>query len=232
MSSFAPLNAFTDIPDRMLWKDAARSQLEGFKQLVTKLGLLWEVVSDHTSKSVRLPVIRITCGNMGVYIHNFHDINVCVVAREPIDIPLSTLFEDILVPRDWDWYLGEVAKCRGYSWKGWEDREMNSPGTLSPYRDAPDHMRKSAEVKARWAERLFHPEWYHNDWTSGRICWEGEFGPGATLWVQNHAFLEGISKVVPHTAQRPYELGCSGFALAVASLEQVEKLVKRLAGSA
>jgi len=229
VSNETALNAFREIPETMLWRDSALHQIDGFRQLTRGLGFPWEVVGHHTSKSIRIPVIRITCGDTKVYLRdNFHDINVCMVSKSPFTTPLSVLFDGILKPLDWTWYLSEIARCRGYSWREWTDEQMDTPGLLALSDDAPWYTAKRLDEKARWAKRMTDPEWWSKDWASGAICWEGKFGPGARLWIQVHPFLEGISKVVPASATKPYEPGCKGFAIAVGNLEQVEGLIKKM----
>ena len=48
------------------------------------------------------------------------------------------------------------------------------------------------------------------------------------MWVQPHAFLEGIRELVPASATNPYKPGCSAFALALGTLEQAETLLRTI----
>jgi hypothetical protein len=229
MTNSNDLDDFRNIPDRMTWKAAALDQIEKFRQFAEQLGFPWEVAGSHTSKSICLPVIRINCKDMEVYLRdNFHDLNLCVVAKQPIRTPLSVLFEGVLEPFGWDWYLEQVTRCRNYSWSGWTDEQMDMPGLLCLTNDAPAYAVKRPEVKARWCKRLTDPAWYRHDWSSGQITWEGEFGPGVVLWVQNHPFMQGIAELVPSSASQPYKPGCTEFALALPGLDQARNLIQRL----
>ena len=231
MSNVTRLDRFKDIRDTMNWRDAAITQIDRFRQFAEGLGMPWDAVGRHTSKSIALPVIRITCGDKDIYIRdNFHDLNVCVVSPNPITTPLNAMFAGVLEPRNWDWYLGEIAKCRGYSWREWSDDQMETPGLLALSDDAPDYMVKKPETKRRWRARMTDPAWWGHDWSSGsKITWEGAFGPDATLWVQYHPFMQGIEPLVPSGANEPYKPGCRNFALALGDLEQVKALITRLA---
>lgn len=230
MSSVA-LDKFKDIPNQMLWREGGLRQIEQFRSFAEALGFPWDVVGHHTSKSIKLPVIRITCGSLNIYLRdNFHDINVCVVgdAKQPITIPMSVLFDGILPTLTWDWYLDQVSKCRNYSWREWTDEQMNTPGLLALSDDAPSYAVKEIGVKARWVRRMTDPAWF-GDWSRGQILWDGEFGPGVTLRIQDHPFLEGISELIPlKGVYKPYKPGCHSFALALYDMEQATNLIKRL----
>lgn len=227
----ARLNVFRNVPNNMLWKGATLQQVNRLQQLAETLGFQWDVVGHHTSKSIPLPVVRLSHEGMAFYLRdNFYDINLCVVAEERLTTPLSVLFEGILKPLDWEWYLREVARARNYSWKGWTDEQMDTPGLLALSDDAPWHSVKSPEEKTRWLRRMTDPAWYSKDWSSGKVVWDGVFGPGTKLWIQDHPFMQGIGEHVPESATHPYETGCKGFALALADLEQTEKFIKRLCG--
>lgn len=223
------LASFEEIPDQMLWEGAALAQIEQFRLFAEELGFPWAAVGHHTSKSIPLPVIRILCGDITVYLRdNFHDLNICVVATKPINLPLSVLFDGVLEPLSWDWYLEEVRKAREYSWRGWTNEQMDAPGLLALSDTAPTYMVKTLKEKARWVKRLTDPEWYSSDWSSGTITWEGEFGPGTTMWVLRHPYMEGIGRLVPQSAAKPYAPGCKGFALALYDLGHVANLIQRL----
>jgi hypothetical protein len=230
MNSNVILDSYKGIPDQMIWREAAIQQIEQFRLFTETLGSPWDVVGHHTSKSIQLPVICIVCGDMKVYLRdNFHDINLCVVSEKPITTPMSVLFDGVLEPLSWDWYLAQVAKCRGYSWREWTDEQMDTPGLLTFSNDAvPSYMAKQPSQKARWIHRMTSPAWYREDWSSNTIVWEGEDGPGATLWVQSHPFMQGIETLVPKSASQPYKPGCCGFALALPSLDDARKLMMKL----
>jgi len=229
MSNETTLSTFRDIPDRMLWKAAALQQIKGFRQFADSLGVPWAVAGQHTSKSIKLPVLHITYEGAEIYLRdNFYDINICVVSEKPITTPLPVLFDGVLTPRDWEWYLGEIKRTREYSWREWTDEQMDTPGLLALTDDATSYAIKTAEEKARWTRRMVDPAWHGKDWAGGALAWEGEFGPAVALWLQDHPFLEGISNLVPRSAVGFYKPGCTGFALALHSLEQAGKITKRL----
>lgn len=233
------LQKFRDIRKEMRWRDAALEQIDQFEKLADKFEVYPVAVGSHTSKSIELPVIELTIGNFRFLIRdNFHDLNVCVQTLGnygPVTLPLQELFEGILKPLDWDWYLGEIARCRGYSWKEWTDEEMDDPKILEVFTTRKDgtqvDWKNSPEKKARWIKRLTDPEWYAHDWSSGGLTWDGTFGPGVTLYNQQHPYAEGISALVPSEALKPYAPGKSCFALALDSFEQVELLIRRLTQS-
>ena len=225
------LDTFKEIADTMRWKASALNQIERFWELTSTLGLHAEVVGSHTSKSIRLPVICITGANgVKVYLRdNFMDVNVCVVADRPITIPTATMFEGVITPLDWDWYLAQIARCRGYSWREWSDEQMADPGLLSV--TTGDHMWTiEAGEKERWTRRLEDPSWYTLDWSTDGLVWEGEFGPGVALYRQAHPFMQGIRGLVRAEYASPYKPGCQGFALALPTMELVAVLLARVLG--
>lgn len=93
------------IPDEMYWKGAAQHQLKGFKDLLAiafrfdKNSIL-SVVCHHTSKSIKLPVVRLTLPSIGLNIwirDNFHNFAVTVEAqREIANLDVSTMNMDSL----------------------------------------------------------------------------------------------------------------------------------------
>lgn len=229
----AQIDTFKDIPDQMLWKGPALHQIENFRKLTQRLGYRWATVGHHFSKSIKLPVVRISRKGLQFYLRdNFYDINLCAVSKEPITVPMSVLFEGVLTPQTWDWYLNEISRSRGYSWSPWTDAQMDDPDLLTVDPDPEPrrytHMTKEPGEKARWLRRMMDPTWYSHDWSSGVICWEEDFGPGAKLYIQEHPYLEGISSIVPKKKTQPYVTGCKGFAVALSSLEQAEALIRRL----
>jgi hypothetical protein len=72
------------------------------------------------------------------------------------------------------------------------------------------------------------PSWYKHDWSSATITWEGEFGPEAKLFVQQHPFAEGISGIVSPSALQPYQPGRKEFTLALNNMEQAETIIRRV----
>lgn len=223
------LNRFRKIRDDMIWKQSALDQLTEFEALAYRLKSDLEVVGAHTSKSIRLPVICLTLnGNRFFLRDNFHDVNLCVLAAEPVRLPLSAMFEKVLQPHDWDWYMAEVAGARGCSWREWTDEQMDDPNLLKLSADAPGYTAKSKGEKERWIRRFSDPEWYGRDWSSAVLCWDGEFGPGVTMYGQSHPFAEGISGLVPPGALKPYAPGKSQFGLAIGDCKAAERMIRRI----
>lgn len=226
------IEQFKDIPDQMIWKPSALAQIQRFEDLARALGTEMHVVGEHRSKSIRLPVVHFAIDGCLFYLRdNFHDVNLCVLASGPIDVPLAQMFEGVYAPRSWDWYLEEIARCRGYSWRECTDEQMDDPNLLQLTKDAPSYMVKTPVEKWAWVRRLVDPAWYWTHWSHNQISWDGSFGPGATLWVQWHPFMQGIEELVPDEANRRYAPGCSAFSLAVASCAEAELIIRRVGAS-
>jgi hypothetical protein len=241
------LEAFENIPDFMLWKQAALKQLDEFRALSSRLGLPIEVVSHHTSKSIRLPVIRISnFGGKEFYLRDdFRDVNLCVVSQEPMTLTVAQLMEGIMAPRGWDWYLNEVDRCRNYTWRGFSDEEMDDPrilrvqytprilrGQYTP----PDTKRTltsevTSDQKDRWLKRMTDPEWWSRDWAGGTLHWnalhwDGDFGPGVQIYIQARPYMQGME----HLPSTPYRKDCTSFALALGDIHQAEKMIRKFLG--
>ena len=232
------LDDFRNIRDTMYWKEAALAQLKRFEDLAVRLGVELHVVGSHTSKSIRLPVVGLQINDDMFFLRdNFGDINLCVRADNPIDLPLTDLLQGVCPARDWNWYLEEIAKCRGYSWDYFTDEEMDNPDILhvcKPHKLEPDGKKLDWSVcrdkKDRWLKRMTDPSWFCHGWSGGTICWEGEFGPGAKLFVQYHPHAEGIVALVPEYALKPYVRGTRDFALALGNMEAAELIIRRVSG--
>lgn len=223
-----PFSAFRNIEGKMLWRAAALDQIDRLCRMIDTLKVKWEIVGSHRSKSIELPVVRLEFDGTKVYVRdNFNDVNVCVVADRPVNIPLPVLFKETVEERDWLWYLDEVARCRKYVWRDWSDEELNGPEFATTAKGAASRS-TSAEAKARWLRRMTDPEWFTRDWCHSTISWEGEFGPGTKLWVQHYPYLEGIDDHVLVGHRAPYKPGCTGFALALATIEQAGTFIQRI----
>jgi len=230
------LNEFRNIKDTMCWKEAALTQLKGFEDLAERLGIALHIVGSHVSKSIRLPVVELQINNDIFFLRdNFGDVNLCVRAENPIDLPLADLLQEACQECDWNWYLSQIAKCRGYTWEYFTDEEMDDPVILHVYKKhkmEPTGKKMDWSVlrdeKDRWLKRMTDPSWFCHNWSSGTICWEGEFGPEAKLFVQYHPYAEGIRYLVPACALKPYVRGTRDFALALDSLESAELIIRRV----
>lgn len=232
------LDEFRNIRDEMYYKRAALEQLKQFEDLADRLGVEILVVSHHTSKSIRLPVVGLKIGDNTFFLRdNFGDVNLCVRAEEPVDLSLSDLLHGACEEHDWDWYLDQIARCRNYSWDYFTDEEMDDPDILhvsKPHKMDPtggklDWSMRRGE-KNRWLKRMTDPSWFYNDWSHSAICWEGEFGPGVRLFIQSHPYAEGIEALVPAHALKPYVRGAKDFALALNSMEAAELIIRRVSG--
>ena len=75
------------ISDTMLWKGAAINQLDYFKKLGELSGCeKLEIISKHTSKSVDLPVVKISRPGLSMILRdNFYDIKLSVKSKWQLD---------------------------------------------------------------------------------------------------------------------------------------------------
>jgi hypothetical protein len=229
------IESFAEIPDKMLWKKPALQQIEEFKALAERLHVSLEVAGSHTSKSIHLPVVQFKVGGSTFTLRdNFYDVNVCVQSCEPLTLSYAEMLHGVCEPLTWEWYLEEVAKCRGYTWRYFTDEEMDDPRILRvqklhEFSKPGDNLMDwtvNADRKDRWVKRMSDPAWYSHDWSAGQVCWDGEFGPGATLFVQGHPYLQGISDVVPREALDPYKPGTKMFSIAVGDMKEAEALIR------
>jgi len=202
----------------MYYYNSFHAQVKRFAEIAEELGVAMPaVVATHASKSVLLPVPSYNCPNGFILLRsNFHDINMCVVWRFPPSLTLEQVYGE---GRDWDWYLGEIEKCAGYSWKEWSEEELADPRILrvestrfdgSKYWPQP----KRPEEKDRWNARLTSPEWHERDWSSGDLFVDGEMGPDAKFYHAERAFLQGISDAAPSYALDPWKPGKQAFTIA------------------
>lgn len=227
------MERFKDITSQMIWRGSALAQIDRFEEILAALGsrlrFQAEVVSSHRSKSIDLPVIQVTT-DAGSFVlrDNFNDVNIMATLKSPATLPLAEFFAGLQEPRTWDWYLTEIERARNYSWRAWTDEEMNDPRILRVRDKRPGvdlWWTKPPEEKDRWAARMSNPAWYSRDWSSGELTWDGSFGPGVLLFVQGHAFGEGINVT---TSNRKYLRGLSDFIIAVDSLQTAGSMIERL----
>lgn len=233
------LEGFKQIDDTMLWKKSALYQIEEFEAMAKRLGVELKVPGFHTSKSIALPVVAIIVeeANTSFLLRdNFYDVNICVMSHHSITLSYTELFRGVYRSLDWDWYLGEIAKCRGYTWDYFTDEEMDNPQVLrvvKPHKcgkpgDKPMEWTVRRDEKERWLKRMTDPSWYYNDWSRGTLSYEGEFGPGVVMYAQQHPFAEGISGLVRREALELYAPGKTEFAFAVGSIKSAELIIRRV----
>ena len=237
MQHIIDIDKFKEVAPEMFWRGAALDQIDGFEKTVAaiakRLRVTAEVVGSHRSKSIDLPVVMLST-DAGTFTlrDNFHDINLMAILRQPVTMSLEQFFAGIQEPLTWDWYLSEIERARGYSWREWTDEEMNDPRILR-VRDKRDGVamwwEKKPDEKDRWASRMSSPAWYSRDWSSGEFTWDGDFGPGVKLFRQDHAYAEGI-KVT--TSNRKYLKGASDFIVATDTLASAALMIERLHVSA
>jgi hypothetical protein len=227
------LEEFASIDDRMLWKGAALKQIEEFKALAERLGCEPVVVGCHTSKSIRLPVVRLCVGGCVFLLRdNFYTVEMAVSASDPVTLPMAEMLDGLCEAHDWDWYLEQIAKARGYSWKGWSDEEMADWRILRvkvKHDNGGEYVSKmDPDRKDRWAKRLEDPEWYSRDWAGAQITSDEPFGPGAVMFAQQHLYAEGIGDLVASEDLGPYESGKCAFGPSLLNCEEADVAIRRL----
>ncbi len=225
------IDKYKEVAPQMFWKGAALEQINEFEKSIATFAARFrvtaEVVGSHRSKSIELPVVKLST-DAGEFTlrDNFHDVNLMAILEGPSTLSLEQLFAGIQEPLTWEWYLAEIERARGYSWREWTDEEMNDPRILRVRDKRPGDMwweKKGAE-KDRWAARMTSPAWYSHDWSHGEFSWDGDFGPGVKLYRQDYAHAEGI-KVT--TSNRRYVKGVSDFIIATNSLTSAMTMIER-----
>jgi len=227
------INKFKEIAPQMLWRGAALEQIDAFEKVVGALAkrarITAEVVGSHRSKSIDLPVVKLSTDAGDFTLRdNFHDINLMAILRTTTTLSLEQFFVGIQEPLTWEWYLAEIERARGYSWREWSDEEMNDPRILRVRDKRPGcdmWWVKGPEENDRWLNRMTNPAWYSHDWSSGEFTWDGVFGPGVKLFRQDHAYAEGIEI---KTSNRRYLKGVSDFIIATNNLAASITMIERL----
>jgi hypothetical protein len=223
------------VSPNMIWKDAAEKQFRRFREMGEAIGEMLYVVGHHTSKSIKLPVVAFRATNGWFVLRdNFYGLNLCCLWDFPPDLGLGELYEE----KDWDWYVGEVERKKGYTFKGWTSAEIEDPRILrvEVTRDNGTVYWKEVkgEEKDRWAEKWRSTRWYERDWSGGRLFagaqrnQDGSFGPDTLFYKAPHAFAEGISEIVPYDARDPYEPGMSRFILDTGTYERTLSVMTRI----
>jgi hypothetical protein len=234
------IDKFRDVSPTMIWRGAALEQIDKFENTVATLAkhfrVTAEVVGTHRSKSIDLPVVKIST-DVGEFTlrDNFYDINLMAVLRmsgpgATTTLSLEQFFDGIQEPMTWDWYLSEIERARGYSWREWSDEEANDPRILRVRDKRPGcdmWWEKRPEEKDRWAERMSNPAWFSRDWSSGEITWDGNFGPGVKLFHQKHAYAQGIDL---KTSNWKYLRGIRDFIIATDTHANAITMIARLHG--
>ena len=150
MQHIIDIDKFKEVAPEMFWRGAALDQIDGFEKTVAaiakRLRVTAAVVGSHRSKSIDLPVVMLST-DAGTFTlrDNFHDINLMAILRQPVTMSLEQFFAGIQEPLTWDWYLSEIERARGYSWREWTDEEMNDPRIL--------RVRDKRDGVAMWWEK-------------------------------------------------------------------------------
>lgn len=235
-SDFASWVRENPVSPSMYWKEAAESQFEKFRAMGEAIGEPLTVVGHHTSKSIKLPVVAFRVRNGWFVLRdNFYGLNLCCLWDFPPDLALA----DVYVEKDWAWYKEQIEKKQGYCFKGWTEEEINDPRILRALVTGDDGSTywsklKDGDEKDRWLKRWSDTAWYSRDWSSGKLLTggslneDGTFGPGTVFYGASHAFAEGISGIVSHDAQGPYEPGKSRFILDTGGYDRTLALMQRI----
>lgn len=219
------LDDFRNIPQSMLWKGSALDQLDSFEKLAAAVKGKLTVVGKHRSKSIDLPVVEITVAeNVFRLRDNFYDVNIYARLKLPCQLTISDFFDGIQESRSWAWYLNEIERARSYSWRDFTDGQIN--GTAAVTSDLLKKKYNTLEALERFQKRLTDPEWYRRDWSSGMITYDGEFMENAKLFIQDHAFGEGMN--VSDDVPRAYKQGAQEFFIALPGYHEVELIIRKL----
>lgn len=181
------------ISDRMMYRDAAMAQLDYFEHLSRVLGQPPTVLDTHRSKSIDLPVVQFREGDHDVVLlDNFHECNVHYQGP-PVALTYEECGYKALTADD---YHAEIAKCEGYTWKGWSAEELNDPRItrVKVTREDGDAYwsEKEPEEKERWLRRYVSADWVEHDWGYAKLLGNVEAvldGRMPYLWEAPRAFV-------------------------------------------
>lgn len=221
------LSRFKDIKDTMLWRDAALGQVKNFELLARDFNAATAVVSSHWSKSIALPVVLFELNGGTVVIRdNFHDVNVAVAWRD--DFTSRLLASDLLSVSDWAWYLGQIERCRSYTYRGWSDEEMADPRILRVYVQ-PGTERGywssvSGACKDRWVRRMNDTTWYTEDWSRAVLVPDRPLGPDCTFRELHRCYLQGM-EALPDEMTRQWRPGQMSGAICLPDIMAARKLM-------
>lgn len=226
------LQAWADdnsIPENMRWKMNALQQIKAFKKFGEEItpGEELQVISTHTSKSIKLPVVAMRVKNgFAVLRDNFHDICMSVLWDFIPDVKLSQVY----TPRDWDWYLEQMERKKNSTFKGWTEEEMEDPRILrvqvTNLREHTYWTTIDGAAKDRWLQRWEDPSWMTKDWSSGKVLVEGSFGPGCRLYKPFTGYAEGMGEVPPDQALELWEPGFDKGLFCVGTLDEAREILK------
>lgn len=217
-------------PD-MYFRQAAIGQIRRFRELAELLGLPVMVLDTHRSKSIDLPVVTFETARADAYVtvlDNFHEVDVHY--RGHTAAPVSLTPEECHYQKlDGAAYLEEIAKCEGYSWRGWTPEEIldqrilrvqvTNEGGGTWWNDARSWARKE-----RWINRFTSAEWYSKDWSGGELIGD----VAAVLADESKYLLRASSCFVNHTG--PYREGATQFSLVfeTGTVVELAPLIRKL----
>lgn len=194
--------------------DRGARQLAEFQSIAESVGGTMQHVSQHMSKRLILPVVKITVrGGFFMLRDNFHDVNVYV----EWDGPLNVAYADFCESHDFAWYQDQMSSCRGYVFRSWLDEEMDDPRILRVKHPNGHWSNVEADFKDKWARRYESTDWY-SGWSSGTLVKDGD-----VFYVVKRAFAEGM----PHCYDRqPFVPGSDRFICAVNCMDQARELMQ------
>ena len=222
----------------MLWKGGAERQIQDFWDMAKRRGVPIAVVGSHRSKSIMLPVVQLVFPNGRILLRdNFHSLEMAVLWDFAPDLKYGDVYRPVGkwgedggwdAADGWTWYLNEIARCEGYSWKGWSPEELADPRItrveITHENGSKYWSEKKIEEKERWNKRMTDPTWLHTQWGSGKLFTADAFGPGATFYIGYRTYLEGISELIPYQAQEIFERGQKDFTIST-QWEAVEGII-------
>jgi hypothetical protein len=228
------LQKFADIDDKMLWKNAALSQLENFKSLAADIGSKPIVVRSHRSKSIELPVVALSLPDEEIIFvlrDNFYCLNVWVKSdNHSINLPLGELFAS----RGMNWYKDEIVRKRTYTYQSWSDEEMDDARILrvkvENVRGGSYWSEVSAKAKDRWQNRMKSTAWWENDWSGGLLITDPmpmndqEFEENTQFFHSGNCYAEGMD-VLWKTRPPHYSVGSDNFLIETGNWENTVRIV-------
>lgn len=215
------------VNEKMVWIGAAAKQVLRFQKMADEMNAPIHVISTHVSKSITLPVVRIT-GSNGTFVirNNFDDYNLAVEWDFPVTLPM----EDVYRVMTWEEYFENIKRAESYChWCDWTEEELNDPRITrieirygngrTDWRDC------DIEKKERWLKRFESTEWYRRDWSHAELIPDGEMKEGCRFFVADYPYGQGIPSIM-QTYDR-YRPGKTHFFIA---LDEVAELIKKING--
>lgn len=186
-----------------------------------------EIIAWHPSKGYQLPVVRYQCQGVSFTLRdNLHDTNVLVESDFEIDVSLDFFYRRL----DYEWYVEQMGKKAGYTFRDWSEEELNDPRILR-VKTGKGWSSVSAEEKDVWTIRLTSTEWY-TGWSSGSLLHVGPvpFGLQSSFYLAPKAYAEGIPGNPPPPCYGPSKrfLSCFNWPEAAGTCLKLMSLVAQL----